>query len=234
MSQKQADILSAMYNPKRKKTTNEAINSVPAAVVRRMPRYFRYLRDLLNNDILRISSGDLAKLMGTTPSQIRQDFNCFGDFGQQGYGYNVKFLYTQISRILCVNKKFPAVIIGSGEIAQALLNSSEFDIRGIRIKGVFDTDIEKVGSQCAGFEVLHIDHLNEFCKNTPVFLAVIASVNADESVCETVRQSGIKGIWNFSCKEFAPKGIKCKNVMFGDSLMLLMYEIGEADNNEEG
>lgn len=232
MSPKKSDIFNSVYKPKLKKSTREIYDTVPPAVVRRMPRYFRYLRDLLNNDILRVSSGELAELMGTTPSQIRQDFNCFGDFGQQGYGYNVKFLYTQISRILGVNKKYPAVIIGSGELCTALLNTTGFDIRGICIRGVFDTKKENVGKKSASFTVQHISKLKELCENEEISLAVIATLDADISVCNAVKDAGIKGIWNFSSKEFSPDGIKCQNVMFGDSLMLLMYEIGNGDEEE--
>ncbi len=231
MSPKKSDIFNSVYKPKLKKSAKEIYDTVPPAVVRRMPRYFRYLRDLLNNDILRVSSGELAHLMGTTSSQIRQDFNCFGDFGQQGYGYNVKFLYTQISRILGVNKKYPAVIIGSGELCTALLNTTGFDIRGVCVVGVFDINEENTGKKNGAYTVQHISRLKEFCQKEPVSLAVVASLDADASVCDVIKEAGIKGIWNFSGKEFSPEGIKCRNVMFGDSLMLLMYDIGVSDED---
>ena len=209
-------------------------NTVSASVMRRMPRYFRYLRDLLNNDILRISSGDLAKLMGITPSQVRQDFNAFGDFGQQGYGYNVKYLYTQVSRILCVNKKYPAVIIGAGDMTRALLSSNIFDIRGIRIKGVFSYNSEDIGVDCKGFTVDSIEKLKNFASENKIEIAVIALSETSEAVCDLFFECGIKGVWNFSLQEFHPENIKCQNVMLGDSLMLLMNEINCIENTENG
>ncbi len=212
----------------RAKRKNCNVYCVSASVMRRMPRYFRYLRNLLNNDVLRISSGDLAKLMNITPSQVRQDFNSFGDFGQQGYGYNVKYLYTQVSRILCVNKKFPAIIIGSGDMAKALLVSTLFDIRGIRIVGVFSPNKNDVGKECSSFTVRHTDEIKEFCDSCNVSLAVYALPELyDNDLCRYLSECGIKGLWNFSVCEIRSEFIKCQNLMMGDSLMLLMYEMGK-------
>ncbi len=216
------------------KSTAEGENVVSASIMRRMPRYFRYLRDLLNNDILRISSGDLAKLMGITPSQVRQDFNAFGDFGQQGYGYNVRFLYTQVSRILCVNKKYPAVIIGAGDMTRALLSSNIFDIRGICIKGVFSYDKEDIGNDCKGFTVDAVEKLKDFAPENKIAIAVIALPEINEAVCDFLFECGIKGAWNFSLQELHSAKIKCRNVMLGDSLMLLMNEINCVENTENG
>ena len=227
----------ALKNSEKKnkgKSASERENVVSASVMRRMPRYFRYLRDLLNNDILRISSGDLAKLMGITPSQVRQDFNAFGDFGQQGYGYNVKFLYTQVSRILCVNKKYPAVIIGAGDMTRALLSSNIFDIRGIRIKGVFSYNEIDVGSDCNGFTVDSIGKLKDFAPENKIEIAVFALPETNDSVCDLLSECGIKGVWNFSLQELDSDKIKCQNVMLGDSLMLLMNEINYIENTENG
>ena len=212
----------------RAKRNNSNTHCVSSSVMRRMPRYFRYLRNLLNNDVLRISSGDLAKLMNITPSQVRQDFNSFGDFGQQGYGYNVKYLYTQVSRILCVNKKFPAIIIGSGDMAKALLASTLFNIRGVRIVGVFSPNKDDVGKECSAFTVRHTDEIKEFCNTCDVSIAVYALPELyDGELCRNLSECGIKGLWNFSVCEISSEFIKCENLMMGDSLMLLMYEIGK-------
>ena len=217
----------------RAKRENTSSYTVSSSVMRRMPRYFRFLRDLLNNDILRISSGDLAKLMGITPSQVRQDFNSFGDFGQQGYGYNVKFLYTQVSRILCVNKKYSAVIIGAGDITKALLATNIFDIRGIRIKGVFSYDKCDVGTKCKDFTVLSTDELQDFC-NGDISIAVLALPEVNDDVCDFLADCGINGIWNFSTSELHSDKVKCQNVMLGDTLMLLMNEINEIEFSGNG
>ena len=218
----------------KKKNTTDGENTVSSSVMRRMPRYFRYLRDLLNNDILRISSGDLAKLMGITPSQVRQDFNAFGDFGQQGYGYNVKYLYTQVSRILCVNKKYPAVIIGSGDMTRALLSSNIFDIRGIRIKGVFSFNEDEVGADCKGFSVDTVENLKNFAPENKIAIAVIALPEIKGEICDLLFECGIKGVWNFSLKELHSTKVKCLNVMLGDTLMLLMNEINCVEDKENG
>lgn len=222
-----SNIFDKNASPRMKRSGSE-VHEVSSSVMRRMPRYFRYLRNLLNNDVLRISSGDLAKLMGITPSQVRQDFNSFGDFGQQGYGYNVKYLYTQVSRILCVNRKFPAIIIGSGDMAKALLNSNIFNIRGVRIVGVFSPDINDAGKECCNFKVRHTDEIKAYCFSHKAVFAVYALPDIyDDGICDSLAECGIKGLWNFSICEMKSDVIKCENVMMGDSLMLLMHEIGK-------
>ncbi len=224
-----------IFDEKRLRAKRENMNSytVSASVMRRMPRYFRFLRDLLNNDILRISSGDLAKLMDITPSQVRQDFNSFGDFGQQGYGYNVKFLYTQVSRILCVNKKYSAVIIGAGDITKALLATNIFDIRGIRVKGVFSYNEGDIGAKYNDLTVSSVTELKDFCKDD-ISIAVLALPEAVDGICDTLADCGIKGVWNFSTSELHSERIKCQNVMLGDTLMLLMNEINENEFSGNG
>ena len=117
------------------------------AVIKRLPRYYRYLGDLLENDVVRISSGELSSKMNVTASQIRQDLNNFGGFGQQGYGYNVEYLYEEIGKILGLEKKNNMVIIGAGNIGQALTNYTDFERRGFIIKGLFDNDVSKIGKR---------------------------------------------------------------------------------------
>ena len=134
------------------------------AVIKRLPRYYRYLGDLLENDVVRISSGELSSKMNVTASQIRQDLNNFGGFGQQGYGYNVEYLYEEIGKILGLEKKNNMVIIGAGNIGQALTNYTDFERRGFIIKGLFDNDVSKIGKRVRGIEIYKVDLLEEFIK----------------------------------------------------------------------
>ena len=138
-------------------TQNDKEKYISNAVIRRLPRYFRYLKDLLDADILRISSAELSERMHLTASQIRQDLNCFGGFGQQGYGYNVKFLYNEISKILGVDKGYSAVIVGVGNLGKALIGTPMFVKRGITVKGLFDVSPEIVGKTFGDLTVRHTD-----------------------------------------------------------------------------
>ena len=141
---------------------------VSPAVIKRLPRYFRYLRELLKNDILRISSGELSRLMHVTASQIRQDLNCFGGFGQQGYGYNVKYLYGKISDILGVTQNYGAIIIGAGNLGSALASSPIFVKRGVNLEALFDTSPDVIGKNINGYTVLPMDSL-EVTSETSVY-----------------------------------------------------------------
>ncbi len=211
------------------KRRSDMVQNAPSAVVRRLPRYYRYLRNLLNRDVLRVSSSELSKQMGVTASQIRQDLNYFGDFGQQGYGYNVKYLYMQISRILGVGEKYNAVVLSSPGFYGFLADNMVFEMRGIRVRGVFDTDRENVGKTVGRFEVGHISELEVFCRDNNIDIAVIAfSGENAEIVAETVKKLKLRGIWNFSNTELKANDETCvQNVFPGDSLMLLMYGIKE-------
>ena len=139
-------------------------STVPTVVIKRLPRYYRYLSELLNRDVLRVSSAELSRKMGVTASQIRQDFNCFGDFGQQGYGYNVKHLHEQIGEILGMNRHYSLVIIGAGNLGHALANYAGIKKRGYRIIGIFDNDPEKIGKKINGISVCDIAKLEDFCQ----------------------------------------------------------------------
>lgn len=206
------------------------MNTVSAQVIKRLPRYFRYLRMLLNENRLRISSGDLAELMGVTASQIRQDLNCFGGFGQQGYGYNVTYLYGKIGEILGVNENFQAVIIGAGKLGQALAGSPVFTKRGVEVIGLFDIDEAIIGKEVDGKKIAHIDTLESFCNENRVDIAALTlpSAEADNAV-SLVTKLGISGIWNFTSREIAlnNKNISVQNVHLGDSLMMLCYSLRE-------
>ncbi len=205
---------------------------VSEAVVNRLPRYYRYLRDLYRRDILRISSGELARLMGVTASQIRHDFNCFGGFGQQGYGYNVKYLYQKISEILGVRDDYSAVIIGAGNLCHAISTGSIFTHRGVKLLSVFDNNDAKVGGRVGDLEIKHIDELKDYCSEHKVDIAVLTvPKSAAKEVAERILDTGIKGVWNYTNMELdlSSHGIAVQNVHLGDTLMTLCYAIKEQE-----
>jgi len=205
---------------------------VSEAVVNRLPRYYRYLRDLYRRDILRISSGELARLMGVTASQIRHDFNCFGGFGQQGYGYNVKYLYQKISEILGVQDNYSAVIIGAGNLCHAIAYGSIFTHRGVKLLSVFDNNEEKIGGKVGELDILHIDTLKEYCDTHKVDIAVLTvPKSAAKEVAERILDTGIKGVWNYTNMELdlSSHGIAVQNVHLSDTLMTLCYAIKEQE-----
>lgn len=208
---------------------------VSIAVVRRLPRYYRYLSDLLSMDITRISSKELSARMNITASQIRQDLNCFGGFGQQGYGYNVESLYKEIGNILGINNKFKTIIIGAGNMGQALAHYGNFEKRGFDIIGVFDINPNLVGKRLNSKEIFHMDKLEEFIKQHQVDIAILTiPYGQTREVAERVARAGVKGLWNFS-----PMDLKLhydtviENVHLSDSLMVLGYKLKEKFANEE-
>lgn len=212
-------------------------SAVSAAVIKRLPRYFRYLRMLLNQNKLRISSNDLAELMGVTASQIRQDLNCFGGFGQQGYGYNVTYLYGKISEILGVHENYQAIIIGAGRLGQALAASPVFTKRGVEVCALFDTDPKVIGMEVDGKKILHVEEMENFVENNVVDIAVLTlPYEYAEGAVQKINNMGIKGIWNFTSHDMSTKdfpGITVQNVHMGDSLMMLCYDIREKENSDE-
>lgn len=201
------------------------------AVIRRLPRYFRYLRELIRGDIMRISSRELSERMNITASQIRQDLNCFGGFGQQGYGYNVKSLYSEISHILGVDSGISAVIIGIGNVGRALVNNPLFEKRGIKVMGLFDTDPNVIGTSFGELTVLDAKDVTAFCRENNIDIAVLTIPKAAaKDTVEVLSDTGIRGIWNFSNAEISvPEGkkIHIENVHLGDSLMALCYEVAQ-------
>ncbi len=201
---------------------------VSAAVIKRLPRYHRYLGDLLRDGILRISSEELAKLMNVTASQIRQDLNCFGGFGQQGYGYNVKHLYSKISELLGVKEGFSAVIVGAGNLGKALAATHMFERRGVTRLAMFDINPELVGTSICGIPVYHLDTLGEYCKKERITIGVLTvPKEAAHEVTDIMIAGGVKGIWNFANMELkvSDPGVIVENIHLGDSLMKLCYEI---------
>ena len=213
------------------KNSNYKISS---AVIKRLPRYFRYLRELLEGGRMRISSSELSKLMNVTASQIRQDLNCFGGFGQQGYGYNVKYLYTKISEILGVDKEYRAIIIGAGHLGLALVGSPMFSKRGVTLAALFDNSRDIVGTDIGKLHVHDVEELESYIKENSIDIAVLTLPRA--YALETAKKLvglGIKGIWNFTNVElnFEEVGTVVQNVHIGDSLMQLTYRIGNSEDN---
>ena len=200
---------------------------ISIAVIRRLPRYYRYLADLNKAGVQRISSGDLSKRMGVTASQIRQDLNCFGGYGQQGYGYNIKSLFAEISKILGVNDKFKTIIIGAGNIGQALAHYPNLTARGFDIIAIFDVNPDVVGTKINNVEVLHTDKLESYISKHKTDIAIL-SVPFDQThaLAERVANSGVKGLWNFSPMDIQiDRDIEIENVHLTDSLMVLGYMI---------
>jgi len=206
---------------------------VSQAVIRRLPRYLRYVEDLIKNDINRISSSELSDKMGYTASQIRQDFNNFGGFGQQGYGYNTQILRENLVRILGLHNNFRFIIIGVGNLGQALANYKNFTNKGFRLVGLFDTDPNKIGKEIAGIEIQHINNLEEWTKNNKVDIAVLSVPGSvAKAVAKRVIDCGIRGIWNFTTEEIeAPDTVIVENVHLIDSLMVLSFKLNQMKEN---
>ena len=217
-------------------TKKRETTQVSSAVIKRLPRYFRYLRLLLNENVLRISSNELAERMNVTASQIRQDLNCFGGFGQQGYGYNVTYLYGKISEILGVNENYHAVIIGAGKLGQALAGSPVFTKRGVEVCGLFDIDPAIIGTSVDGIQIKHVDELKDFCSSNQVDIGVLTLPSGEaHNAAQLLASCGVTGIWNYTSTELfsTDHGVIVQNVHMGDSLMMLCYEIREQSKGKE-
>ncbi len=201
----------------------ERKKNISMAVIKRLPKYHRYLRELLRNDVDRISSKELGEKIGFTASQIRQDLNCFGDFGQQGYGYNVKELLNEISGILGLTKEYKMVIIGAGNIGQAIANYTNFERLAFSLVGIFDVNPKLIGLKIRDVEVTDIDELASFLKATPIDIGVICvSKNSAQIVSEIMVNNGVKGIWNFAPVDLeVPEEIIVENVHLSESLLTL-------------
>lgn len=207
---------------------------ISQAVISRLPRYFRYLGDLKDEGVERISSQELSELMQVTASQIRQDFNNFGGFGQQGYGYNVEYLYDEISKILGLNQTHHLIIIGAGNLGQAIGNYMNFERRGFILKGLFDCNPALEGKQVRGIAVQPMENIEEFVKANNIDIAVLTIPKTSAvAVAENLVKYGIKAIWNFAHVDLnVPKGIQVENVHLSDSLMKLSYNITRYDNEK--
>ncbi|CRZ34717.1 redox-sensing transcriptional repressor [Herbinix hemicellulosilytica] len=202
---------------------------ISKAVINRLPRYYRYLGDLLEKDVVRISSKELSEKMKVTASQIRQDLNNFGGFGQQGYGYNVEYLHSEIGKILGLEKQYSLIIIGAGNLGQALANYADFERRGFFVKGIFDINPRLVGMSIRGIEIKNVDELEDFVKNNDIDIAALTVPKAKApQVAADLVKWGIKGIWNFAPTDLnLPDDVVVENVHLSDSLMKLSYKLSE-------
>ena len=200
---------------------------ISRAVIKRLPRYYRYLGELLDDGVERISSNELSDRMQVTASQIRQDLNNFGGFGQQGYGYNVKFLYHEIGKILGLDKTYNMIILGAGNLGQALANYVRFEKRGFRVIGMFDVNPQLIGKKIRGIEIRMLDELPEFLEQNDIQIATLTLPKAAaEEVAIKLVESGIKAIWNFAHTDLnLPDDVVVENVHLSESLMQLSYNI---------
>ena len=211
-------------------------DGVSISVIKRLPRYYRFLGELKENGVVRISSKDLSEKMGFTASQIRQDLNCFGGFGQQGYGYNIEQLYNEIGLILGINKRSKAIMIGAGNLGHAIATHLHFENRGFDLIGIFDNNPNVVGMKIGGRTVMDSASLEDFCKKEQPVVAILcipaefAAENADKLV-----SYGIKGFWNFTQYDLMHRyeGVAVENVHLGDSLMTLCYQINKLSDSDE-
>ena len=205
---------------------------ISQAVIGRLPRYFRYLGELKDSGVERISSQDLSGLMKVTASQIRQDFNNFGGFGQQGYGYNVEYLYTEIGRILGLDREHSFIIIGAGNLGRALGNYLNFERRGFIFRGMFDANPELYGKEVRGIKVMPMEEMERFIRENGIDIAVLAiPKNSAVAVAEKLVHTGIRAIWNFAHVDLSvPERIQVENVHLSDSLMKLSYKSAHADS----
>ncbi len=202
-------------------------NDISKTVISRLPRYFRYLGELKDKGTERISSGELSKLMKVTASQIRQDLNNFGGFGQQGYGYNVEYLYDEIGKILGLDRPHNLIICGAGSLGTALAGNPDFINRGFKIRGMFDIDPVKIGKFLHGIEVHSNSEMDEFIKENDIDIAVVAVPGeAADGLKDKLIEYGIRAIWNFSNTDLnVPEDVIVENVHLLDSLMRLSCDI---------
>lgn len=206
-------------------------DKISSAVIRRLPRYYRHLDDLHRSGTVRISSGALARTMGLTASQIRQDLSCFGEFGQQGYGYNVERLRSEVAEILGMNRSHTVVILGAGNLGRALIENFSFGTNGFRLIAAFDVAEGLVGTELGGVPIYHVDTLESFMRENHVSVGVL-TVPAAVAVpsARLLASCGVEGIWNFTNVELPEgemEGVRFENVHFADSLLTLSYMISE-------
>ena len=209
---------------------------VSKSVIQRLPRYHRYLKDLLEKGVHRISSCELSNLMRLTASQIRQDLNCFGGFGQQGYGYNVDALYEEIGKILGLDQNLKAVLLGAGNLGMALVNYINFNDKGFQLIGIFETNQKLIGQAVKGITIRSSNDLEEFCKIHKPDVAILCLPREEvQKESEKLVNCGVRGFWNFShydlFMDYKDKDIVVNNVHLGDSLMTLCYQVNEMDRH---
>jgi len=207
---------------------------ISRAVISRLPIYYRYLGQLVDEGVERVSSKELSNIMRTTASQIRQDLNCFGGFGQQGYGYNVKYLYEEIGNILGLDQKHNLVLIGAGNLGQALANYVNFERRGFIIKGIFDLNTSLHGKKIRDVEIRPMEEMNNFVLTRDIDIAVLTIPKESAvMVAQELVNCGIKAIWNFAHVDLdVPDGIVVENVHLSESLMKLSYNLNRQETEK--
>lgn len=202
------------------------------SVIRRLPRYYRFLCELSDQRVERISSNKLACIMNSTASQVRQDLNCFGGFGQQGYGYSVDGLKEEIKNILGLNNEYPAIIIGAGNFGAAIVNHIDFKRLGFKLVACFDNDKEKVGMSIGKLTIKDDSELKSFCGENKVNAAILCIPKENvKNILDTLYGLGIKNYWNFSHYDITSKynDVVVENVHLSDSLMTLCYRMNNSD-----
>lgn len=203
----------------------KATRHVSEAVIRRLPRYYRFLGELERLSVERVSSGDLSRAMRLNASQIRQDFNCFGGFGQQGYGYHVRTLRREIGNILGLTRLYSAVVVGAGNIGQALASYRGFEREGLRIIGLFDVNRDVIGKNVGALTVRPVSELEEFVRDNPVAIGIIATPkDAVQIIADCMVGAGVESIWNFAPIDVAAT-VPVENVHMSDSLHILTYRL---------
>ena len=211
-------------------------SKVSTAVIRRLPRYYRQLSELQEEGVVRISSSALGKSMGLTASQIRQDLFCFGEFGQQGYGYKVDSLKEEIGEILGINRGHNLVVLGAGNLGRAIMKNFRFSSNGFRLMAAFDVNDKVVGTKIAGVPVYHTDSLEAFLAANPVSVAMLTvPIAAAQEMGDRLVAAGVRGIWNFTNYEisFDREDVVVESVHFSDSLLALNYMISQRDDREK-
>ena len=205
--------------------------NVSDAVIRRLPRYYRYLDELYSKGVVRISSNSLGSRMGITASQIRQDLSCFGEFGQQGYGYNVGELRAEVGNILGVDKQHRIIVIGVGNLGHALMQNFRFMDSGFKLDAAFDISPALIGSEIAGVPVLSMDSIEDYIREHKVDVAVLTVPRAfAQATADRLIAAGVRGFWNFTNVELSSTtdGVQFEDVHFADSLLTLSYRIAES------
>lgn len=193
---------------------------ISSAVIRRLPRYYRHLSDLAQSGVVRISSSALGEAMNLTASQIRQDLSCFGEFGQQGYGYNVTNLRDEVANILGMSQMHTAIVMGAGNLGRALIENFRFDLSGFHLTAAFDTDPELIGREIAGTPVYSVDKLEEYLAQNPVSVGVLTvPQNVANAISKQLIAGGVKGIWNFTNSELqiSDPRVVVENIHFADN-----------------
>ena len=208
---------------------------ISPSVIQRLPRYYRFLRDLDNRGVTCVSSKQLSQIMGSTAPQVRQDFNCFGEFGQQGFGYSVAKLREVIEDILGIECHYPAILIGAGNIGTAIANQVIFENRCFDLVGVFDKDENKIGRKIGEIAIRHTDDIEEFCSNNSVVTAILCvPKDVVEGLADRLYAMGVRSFWNFSHYDLKMKysDIIVENVHLSDSLMQLCFKINQEQSKQ--